>query len=127
VSERVCDEVRSVLPGYVDGSLPRLRRSLVRLHLRRCATCQAEFSGQRQVRAALHALTAPAESPPTGLLESLLESTASPRGAVPLRGAVSGARPALSLALLAAGAAAGTGVGYASWLSARVVRRRLRH
>ena len=74
----------------------------------------------------LHALATPAPAPPDGLLEALLEQTSSPRGAVPLRGAVSGRRPALSLALLAAGAAAGTGVGYVSWLSARTVRRRLR-
>lgn len=123
---RVCAEVRSVLPTYVDRSLPRMRRSLVRLHLRRCTACQAEFSRQRQVRAGLQGLASAAAAPPEGLLESLLESTGSPRGAVPMRGAVSGARPALSLALLAAGAAAGTGVGYASWLSARSVRRRLR-
>lgn len=126
MSERVCGEVQSVLPGYVDRSLPKVRRSLVRLHLRRCPACQAEFSRQRQVQAGLHALASPAEPPPDGLLESLLESTSSPRGTVPMRGAVSGARPVLSLALLAAGAAAGTGVGYASWLSARTVRRRLR-
>lgn len=123
---RVCDEVRSVLPAYVGRSLPKVRRALVRLHLRRCRACQAEFSRQREVLAGLRALSSPAAAPPDGLLESLLESTASPRGAVPMRGAVSGARPALSLALLAAGAAAGTGVGYASWLSARSVRRRLR-
>jgi hypothetical protein len=43
-----------------------------------------------------------------------------------LRGAVSGAKPVLSVALLVAGAAAGAGAGYASWLSAKNVRRRLR-
>ena len=126
MSDRVCREVRAVLPAYVDRSLPRLRRQLVGLHLRRCAPCQAEFSHQRQLNAGLHALAAPAEPPPAGLLEQLLDQTSSPRGAVPLRGAVSGARPALSVALLAAGAAAGTGMGYASWLSARHLRRRLR-
>lgn len=126
MTERVCAEVRAVLPAYVDRSLPRLRRQLVRLHLRRCAACQAEFSRQRQLRAGLQSLAAPAEAPPEGLLDTLLEQTSSPPGVVPLRGAVSGARPALSLALLAAGAAAGAGAGYASWLSAKHLRRRLR-
>jgi hypothetical protein len=37
---------------------------------------------------------------------------------------VSGARPALSLALLVAGAAVGTGAGYAGWKAARAVRGR---
>ena len=121
--ERVCAEVRAVLPAYVDRSLPGLRRQLVRLHLRRCAACQAAFSAQRQQPPRPRDA---GEEPPDGLLAQLLEQTSAPRGTVPLRGAVSGARPALSLALLAAGAAAGTGVGYASWLSAQHVRRRLR-
>ena len=123
MGERVCAEVRAVLPAYVDRSLPRLRRRLVRLHLRRCAGCQASFAAERDRQPLLRVVAGP---PPDGLLDQLLEQTGSPRGTVPLRGAVSGARPALSVALLAAGAAAGTGVGYASWLSARHLRRRLR-
>ena len=124
--ERVCNEVRAQLPAYVDRSLPRARRTLVALHLRRCATCQAEFSAQRSLHEALAGLAAPAEGPPEGLLDSLLAQSVSPRAAVPLRGAVSGARPVLSVALLAAGAVAGTGLGWASWISARHLRRRLR-
>ena len=126
MNERVCQEVRAQLPSYVDRSLPRLRRKLVALHLRRCAVCQAEFSAQRDLRSGLASLAAQGEAPPDGLLESLLAQSSSPRGAVPLRGAVSGAKPALSVALLVAGAAAGAGAGYASWLSAKNVRRRLR-
>lgn len=71
-----------------------------------------------------------AEEPPEGLLEVLLEQAEQPgvrgRAAVPVRGAVSGARPALSALLLLLGAAAGTGVGYASWRGARALRRSLR-
>ena len=124
--KRVCREVREQLPSYVDRTLPRVRRKLVALHLRRCRDCQAEFSAQRALRTSLAALAAPVEPPP-GLLDALLEQTASPRGAAPLRGAVSGARPVLSVALLAAGAVAGAGAGWASWASARHLRRRLRH
>ena len=133
MSERVCQEVRAQLPAYCgdtsERKLPALRRKLVALHLRRCAACQAEFSVQRELHEGLRSLTAeptgPAE-PPEGLLESLLEHSDSPRGAAPLRGAVSGAKPAYSVALLLAGAVAGAGAGYASWLSAKHVRSRLR-
>lgn len=125
---RICDEVQRHLPAYVDGTLPRVRRRLVGLHLRRCPTCQAAFSAQRDVAAGLRVLASPAEPPPAGLLDDLLAQAAHPgvkgRAAVPVRGAVSGARPALSVALLLAGAAAGTGVGYAGWRGVRRLRGR---
>ncbi|MDX6198802.1 MAG: putative zinc-finger [Actinomycetota bacterium] len=128
---RICDEVQRQLPSYVDRTLPRGRRRLVGLHLRRCADCQAEFARQREVSEGLAALAGPPATPPAGLLTSLLDQAARPgvkgRVAVPARGAVSGARPALSVALLLAGAAAGTGIGYAGWRSARAARRRLPH
>jgi predicted anti-sigma-YlaC factor YlaD len=127
---RVCEEVQGQLPSYVDRSLSRVRRRLVGLHLRRCRDCQAAFARQRDVSEGLLALAGPAETPPDGLLDALLDSAARPgvkgRVAVPARGAVSGARPALSVALLVAGAAAGTGLGYAGWRGARAARSRLR-
>lgn len=123
---RVCDEVRSLLPGYCSRDLDRTRRSLVAVHLRRCADCQAEFSRQRDLAAGLRSLAGTDTTPPEGLLESLLENSSSPRGAAPLRGAVSGARPALSAALLLAGAVSAAGAGYASWLSAKHIRRRIK-
>ena len=126
MNEKVCTEVRARLPAYVARRLDPVRRRLIALHVRRCAACQVEFSIQREVHDGLASLTASADTPPDGLLESLLQNTSSPRGAAPLRGAVSGARPVLSVALLVAGAAAGAGAGYASWLSAKNVRRRLR-
>ncbi len=126
---RICREVQANLPSYVDRSLRLPRRRLVSLHLRRCRECQAAFATQRQVSAGLGALSGPAEKPPAGLLDSLLDQAARPgvkgRVAVPVRGAVSGARPALSVALLVAGAAAGTGIGYAGWSAARAARKRL--
>jgi hypothetical protein len=48
------------------------------------------------------------------------------RAAVPVRGAVSGARPGLSVAFLTVGAAASTGLGYGLWRGVRAVRRRHR-
>jgi anti-sigma factor RsiW len=126
---RICSEVSAQLPAYVDRSLPRVRRRLVGLHLRRCAACQAEFATERALAEGLLTLAAPDEAPPDGLLDSLLDQAAHPglkgRAAVPARGAVSGARPVLSVALLVAGAAAGTGIGYAGWRGARTVRGRL--
>src|SRR3954470_1003702 len=128
-TSRICGEVQGQLPSYVNKSLPRLRRRLVGLHLRRCAECQAEFARQREVSSGLAALSGPAEQPPAGLLDALLDQAAHPgvkgRVAVPARGAVSGARPALSVALLVAGAAAGTSLGYAGWRGARAARGRL--
>jgi anti-sigma factor RsiW len=122
---RICAEVQQHLPAYVRGELGRPRRRLLAVHLRRCATCRGEMLRQHDVRAGLAALAVPAEPPPDGLLEVLLASASEPgvaaRAAVPVRGAVSGARPALSLALLVAGAAVGTGAGYAGWRAARAV------
>lgn len=124
----MCAEVQSQLPAYVDRSLPRLRRRLVGLHLRRCQECQRAFSAERDLAAGLRVLSTPLEAPPEGLLDELLAQAARPgvkgRAAVPARGAVSGARPALSVALLVAGAAAGTGVGYGTWKGVRRLRRR---
>ena len=125
----ICHEVQAHLAGYVARTLPRTRRRLIGLHLRRCADCQAEFAHQRDAVPASVAPVAPWVAPPVGLLDSLLDQAAHPgvkgRVAVPARGAVSGARPALSAALLVAGAAAGTGLGYAGWRGVRTVRSRL--
>ena len=86
---RICREVQGQLPSYVDRSLPRLRRRLVGLHLRRCPDCQAEFARQREVSEGLAALAGPPAAPPEGLLTSLLDQAANPgvkgRVAVPAR------------------------------------------
>lgn len=129
---RICREVQAALPAYVDQALPRWRRRLVSLHLRRCDDCREALAAQESIAAGLNQLgevVAPSDAPPAGLLESLLAEAEHPgvrgRAAVPVRGAVSGARPALSVALLVVGAAAGTAAGYAGWRGARAVRRRL--
>ena len=130
---RICGEVQAQLPGLVEGTLPRWRRRLVALHLRRCRDCQVELEGQQAIAAGLNELggaaAAAAGQPPDELLDALLEQAGRPgvrgRVAVPARGAVSGARPALSVVLLLIGAAAGTAAGYASWRAGRAVRGRL--
>lgn len=125
--ERVHAEVRELLPAYCGNTLGQVRRSLVAVHLRRCGPCQADFSRQRAVTDGLASLAAPVDGPPDGLLERLLDqSGTSPKVAGPLRGAVSGARPAYSAALLLAGAVTAAGAGYASWASAKHLRRRLK-
>ena len=128
---RICREVQAQLPGFVDGTLSWWRRGLVRLHVRRCEECRAELERQRALTAGLSQLgaaTAMPETPPEGLLDTLLEQAQHPgvreRAAVPARGAVSGARPALSVVLLVMGAAAGTAAGYASWRAARSIAGR---
>jgi anti-sigma factor RsiW len=126
--KRTCAEVQRYLPGYVDGTLSWTRRRLIALHLRGCDACTAELARQRAVTTGLAAMGGPDPAPPDGLLDVLLAQSSEPglvgRAAVPARGAVSGARPVLSVALLVAGAAAGTGVGWASWRGARAARRR---
>ncbi len=76
--------------------------------------------------AAHHAFASLRESPPeppAGLLDNLLArahgGSLREKAAVPARGAVSGARPAMSVAFLTVGAAASTGVGYAVYKGAR--------
>lgn len=130
---RICREVQSQLPALVAGTLPSWRRRLIGIHVRRCPECGPELERQREVVAGLAGLGAAAEAaaeePPEGLLETLLQQAEHPgvrgRAAVPARGAVSGARPGLSVALLVVGAAAGTAAGYATWRSARAVRGRI--
>lgn len=126
MSDRVHAEVRELLPAYVARSLGPVRRNLIAGHLRRCAPCQEEFSRQRAVSQGLASLAAAPDGPPEGLLDTLLAQSGSPRGASHLRGAISGAKPAYSAALLLAGAVTAAGAGYASWLSAKHLRRRLR-
>lgn len=132
---RICAEVEAHLPALVDGSLPGWRRRLVEVHLRRCAGCRAELERQRAVAAELQVLReatdAVEEPPPDDLLDRLLDQAHDPglraRAAGPARGAVSGARPALSVTLLVVGAAVGTGIGYAGWRLARALRGGRRH
>lgn len=126
---RMCREVQAQLPGVVEGTLGAGRRRLVSVHLRRCPVCRDEHDRQHAVAAGLDRLgTAAAEDPavpPDELLDELLAQARRPgmrgRAAVHARGAVSGARPALSVALLVAGAVAGTATGYAGWRGARAV------
>ncbi|MFA9446745.1 anti-sigma factor [Egicoccus sp. AB-alg6-2] len=131
-TNRICREVRVHLPPYVDGSAPAWRRRLLGWHLARCNACRVELERQQQVAAGLEALGELRQetAPPPDLLDTLLERAGQPdlrsRAAAPARGAVSGARPGLSVALLVAGALAGTAVGFAGWRGARAVDRRVR-
>lgn len=130
---RFCREVRIHLPSVVDGAAPAWRRRLVERHTRRCAGCRAELERQEELAAELAVLGEAAAGevapPPDWLLDRLLEATEQPgfrgRVAVPARGAVSGARPALSVALLAVAALLGTAAGYLVWRGNRLARARL--
>jgi len=120
---RFCRETRAQLPFLVSGELTGWGARVVRAHVKRCADCAAELARQEQVHAALASLRTSPPEPPPGLLDDLLArargGSLRERAAVPARGAVSGARPAMSVAFLTVGAAASTGVGYALYKGAR--------
>jgi hypothetical protein len=122
-SPRFCRETRAQLPFLLSGELSGWGARVVRAHVRRCADCAGELARQEQVDAALSSLRTSPPEPPPGLLDDLLArargGTLRERAAVPARGAVSGARPAMSVAFLTVGAAASTGVGYAMYKGAR--------
>lgn len=131
MSSRRHERVQRHLPALVDDELPRWRRRLVERHLRRCEDCAQAAERQQRVAAGLEEVGAAAErplddvQPPPELLERLLEDTRDPgirqRVAVPARGAVSGARPGLTvtLALVVLGL-----VGLAVWVGWRLGRSR---
>jgi anti-sigma factor RsiW len=120
---RFCRETQAQLPFLVSGELTGWGARVVRAHVKRCADCAAELARQEQLAAALATLRTQRPEPPPGLLDDLLHRARGgglrQRAAVPARGAVSGARPALSIAFLTVGAAASTGAGYAVYRSAR--------
>jgi predicted anti-sigma-YlaC factor YlaD len=128
---RFCRETRGQLPALLADELSGWSERVVRRHLRRCADCSAELARQQQVSAGLSQLKGQAPEPPPELLAGLLEQARRPgwrgRVAVPARGAVSGARPELSVAFLTVGALATTGVGWAAWRTGRAATRRIRH
>jgi predicted anti-sigma-YlaC factor YlaD len=129
---RLCREVQTQLPAFLAETLPGWRRRLVDRHLRRCERCHAELERQRGLAAGLGELGAAVaadrtEPPPDELLDALLAQVERPglreRAAVPARGAVSGARPLLSVALLVAAAVVGTAAGFTVWRGLGAVRR----
>jgi predicted anti-sigma-YlaC factor YlaD len=130
-TSRICREVQAHLPRLVDGATPRWRERLIRRHLRRCDDCGAELERQEAVADGLRELgsAADADAPaaPDDLLDAILAKAQSPglreRAAVPARGAVSGARPALSVAFLVAAALVGTALGMAIWRAGRGVSK----
>jgi len=121
--KRTCRRVQAQLPRLIADEASPLRERLADRHLRRCEICSAELQRQTAVHEALRAIapraTADTPAPPAWLLDSLLEKAAAPdlraRAAGPARGAVSGARPVLTIAGVAAIAVVGVVVGYASW------------
>jgi predicted anti-sigma-YlaC factor YlaD len=125
---RFCRETRSQLPALESGELSGWPLHVVRAHLRRCPDCSAEQVRQEQLASALASLKGQPPTPPPDLLENLLaradQRSVRERAAVPARGALSGARPGLSVAFLTVGAAASTGVGYGVYRGLKALRGR---
>lgn len=125
---RFCRETQSQLPALAAGDLSGWPLHVVRAHLRRCPDCTAEQARQEQLSRALASLKEQPPAPPAGLLDDLLaradNRSVRERAAVPARGAVSGARPGLSVAFLTLGAAASSGLGYGLYRGIKAVRGR---
>jgi predicted anti-sigma-YlaC factor YlaD len=125
---RFCRETQSQLPALAAGELSGWPLHVVRSHLKRCPDCATEQLRQEQVSSALASLKDQPPAPPPGLLDDLLaradRRSVRERAAVPARGAVSGARPGLSIAFLTVGAAASTGIGYGVYRSVKMLRGR---
>jgi predicted anti-sigma-YlaC factor YlaD len=125
---RFCRETRSQLPALARGELSGWPLHVVRAHLKRCADCAAEQLRQEQLSSALASLKEAPPAPPPHLLDKLLARADNrgvrERAAVPARGALSGARPGLSVAFLTVGAAASTGVGYGVYRGVKALRGR---
>ncbi len=128
---RFCRETQEALPSLIADDLTGWSARVVRRHVHRCPDCSAALVAQREVSLALSRLKDDTPEPPADLLESLLVQAKSPglrgRAAVPARGAVSGAKPHLSVAMLTVGAVATTGLGWAAWRSTRKVSQAIRH
>lgn len=127
--KRTCGRVEGQLPRLATGTLPAWRSRVVRRHLARCEACAAELVRQQVVADGLRELAAapPATEPepPEELLDTILERIHEPgireRVAGPARGAVSGARPGLSVTAVLLTAV----VVYLAWRVARGLIDRL--
>ena len=113
---RFCRETQAQLPFLVSGELTGWGARVVRAHVKRCEDCRGELDRQEQLSGAFASLRESPPAPPPGLLDDLLArargGSLREKAAVPARGAVSGARPAMSVAFLTVGAVASSGVGY---------------
>ena len=113
---RFCRETQAQLPFLMSGELTGWGARVVRAHVKRCDDCRDELHRQEQLTSAFASLRESPPPPPAGLLDDLLRrahgGSLREKAAVPARGAVSGARPAMSVAFLTVGAAASTAIGY---------------
>ena len=123
MTPKFCREVQAQLPALAGGELSGWSDRTVRAHLRRCRECAGQWADQQQLGTGLSALRAHPPEPPAQLLDTLLDQAREPglraRAAVPARGALSGARPELSVAFLTVGALASTALGWAAWQGGR--------
>lgn len=68
----ICRETRSLLEGYVDGTLEPAPTARLRVHLKECAGCAAEHDLAASLPSRLRALAAP--PPPESLLAAVMEA-----------------------------------------------------
>lgn len=99
-----CQEVRTLIDGYVDGELDPIRNREVEQHFRVCPTCAAVFNSHRALRTALRTGSLYRTAPPA--LRNRLQSSFKPAKPVPTWKSLMGLRQwrwaavAVSLALV---------------------------
>lgn len=128
---RLCREVREIMADSAGLAPTGMTKRVADAHLKHCPECAKELSKQSVVKEGLSALKGESEMPPEGLLEDVLAATEEEQGlrtwiAGPARGAVSGARPQLTAAVIVGGALAGTGIGWATVSGVRKIRAKRR-
>ncbi len=130
---RRCAMVQRMLPAHVDGRLSAPSRKLVEHHVAGCTRCADELDGQRLVDADLEDLAEVLDSASSGvevpedLLDVLLAQSRGEdlraRVAGPVRGAISGQRPALTFSLALALLAIVGAAGWAGWRLGGLLQR----
>lgn len=113
-----CEEVRELLPAYVDRDLHAAGE--IEVHLASCADCSAELASYREILSDLEALRDRGEEPSPDLLERALALIPVPSLGARLLGSVQAHPVAYALASLGGAAVGATAIAIVRWRSHRV-------
>jgi anti-sigma factor RsiW len=115
-----CEEVRELLPAYVDAE-PHAAGE-VDVHLASCPSCSEELAAYRRMLADLAAFRDRGQDPPLELLQRTLELIPERTRAGRLRGSVQ-AHPVIYAVASIGGAAVGATAAAVAWRRRRLAKR----